>query len=178
MNCQTCTLLTNPQALLYQDKDLCVILLDNSPQEGTVAIIPKKHISSIEALSEHEWETLFSAARVISSVVFQGMAAEGTNLLIHSPDLHNAESHLELLVIPRSAGDGVSLKWDLKRADESDLKRAQDKLKEETFFIGKEQKLVPSPQVPTLPKQVPKEEILSFRNQKENYLLRQLQRLP
>lgn len=181
MTCQTCVLLKNKEQILYEDREIVVVVMSPTIRDGAVALIPKKHYATIEEIPPTLFGTLLSAAKVMSAAVFSALEAQGTNVMVHAPDLMQPQTHPHVLVVPRSADDGLTMRWELKRAEERELDEILQKLSEETFFIGKEKnKSTDSVTIstPLPPKNSTADLIIGPRDPRENYLLRQLERIP
>jgi hypothetical protein len=71
-------------------------------------------------------------ANIAASLLFERMQAQGTNMIIDLSDSSRID------VLARYEDDGLNLLWTPKPAEPSTLDSAQERIRNKTFFIGKE----------------------------------------
>jgi hypothetical protein len=109
-------------------------------------------------------------ANVTASLLFERLQAQGTNLII---SLNKENSRVDILA--RAEEDGLNLNWAPKTIDPNQLNDIAERIKSKTFLIGKEAAPkavdVDKPQTPP-----PKE--TAHTEEEEDYLVKQLHRIP
>jgi diadenosine tetraphosphate (Ap4A) HIT family hydrolase len=164
--------------IVYEDGLLFVMVEKKPAVPGHIKIYPKKKARFIEDLSDSEINHFFTVTSYVATAIFEGIGAHGTNIIINNG--YN-DDFFEINVIPRTEGDGLDFQWELKRAAPETLDNVQGKLREHTDFIGIN---IPAEDIPVKPveQQTTQEAILEESQDKEddeeNYLIRQLNRLP
>ncbi len=116
-------------------------------------------------------------ANITASLLFERLQAQGTNIIM---DLGKDSSSIHVLA--RSENDGLNLLWQPKPIDPSQLNDIQERIRNKTFFIGKESKS--SPKEPESAKSVPANAPVhdihksGTTDEHEDYLVKQLHRIP
>lgn len=121
-------------------------------------------------------------ANVTASLLFERMQAQGTNIVMH----FTKESGV-IDVLARAENDGLDLLWNGKQADPAQLSDIQERIRNKTFFIGKEAKAPVAERLPAekhppesppsvaIPLPAQKEEMSEA---EEDHLIKQLHRIP
>jgi len=94
-------------SIIYEDNDF-IALMDVHPlTDGHCLVIPKRHITRLEALRARERSRLFNIGhKVIEAQKKVGYGVEGTNIVINDGKAANQTiPHLHLHLIPRQSGD-------------------------------------------------------------------------
>ena len=118
--------------IVYEDGGVVVELPVAGALPGHIIIRPRQPVKFLSELGDDLLEYLFIAASMASTAVFEGLGAQGSNILVHEGD------SLVVHVLPRSAGDGIDLFWNAERADPSGLERVAGVVKEAFWYVGKE----------------------------------------
>ena len=164
----------NKEELVYEDKVCIAIMPKKGPTSGYIKVIPKQKCKTLAELDEEVRIQLFYAASFAATAVFEGLGAQGTNIIVHDGDYKkDSDYQLELLVIPRKENDGVDFKWETTDASQEDLDDTKNRISEETFLIGKETKPTTVEESST---QQPKPEEPD--DDGENYFIKHLIRIP
>lgn len=165
MACNTCELIKEKKLrTLYEDGSF-IIVLTSRCCAGHIEILPKKHFSRIEELNDDELEQLFYMASLAAAALFQLLGAQGTNIIVNE-----SEAHLSVNVIARKQDDGLNFHWPPKKLAEADMKAAETSIKEAMMAPAEEEaKPIEIEQ---------KVETVKPDEKKENYLIRQLLRIP
>jgi len=153
-----------------------VFTRENPLSSGHVVIIPKDHYDDINQVPKELLSHFMTVASKAATVLFEGLKAQGTNIIINNGNDANAKfSHFTINVIPRKENDCVALKWELKQGNPEKLKKTAEKIKDETFLIGKTEPKKQEVLDLDKPDEEKKEEkkILS-----EDYRIKQLKRIP
>jgi len=160
--CEVCEK-TKSELKIYED-DICTAILSDAAL-GHIQVIPKKHVKEMHELDKKEISHIFRVASYASTVIFETLQLQGTNLL-----LNTLEPHLVINVIPRKFEDSFELQWERKPMPEEELAQVQNTIKDKTDYIGVEK---PPTEVPE-----EKKEELEEEEGVVNYLLKQIQRIP
>lgn len=131
----------NKEELVYEDSVCIAILPKKGPSQGFIKVIPKQLCQSLSELSEEIVAQLFYVASYAATSVFEGLGAQGTNIIVNDGDFKKtSEYQLSLLVVPRKENDGLDFKWDTKNPSQEELESTKNRISEQTFMIGKEKK--------------------------------------
>ncbi|RME31764.1 HIT domain-containing protein [Candidatus Woesearchaeota archaeon] len=146
--------------IVYEDRIVRAELVENAAAHGHLAIRAQRAVTTLEELSEEESAHLFQVASYAAAILFQGLQAQGTNIIMNED-----EERLTVHVIARKEGDGLDFLWQPKQADEATLTDAYEQIKDAAFFIGKKKETPPpdSPEQPAPPESA-----------EENYLVKHL----
>lgn len=129
------------EEVVYEDNVCLAILPRKGHVQGYIKVIPKQKASSLKELPEDVVVQLFYVASYAATAVFEGLGAHGTNIIVHDGDFKkNSNYQLELLVIPRKEEDGIDFKWETKETSQEELELIKNRIKDQTFLIGKEKK--------------------------------------
>jgi diadenosine tetraphosphate (Ap4A) HIT family hydrolase len=202
MDCAICEKIKEKKALIvYEDDNLIAILPSKPAVPGHIKVMPKQHATKLDELPDDIVEELFFLSNFASSSVFEAMRAQGTNII-----LNEADSHLCIDVIPRKEADGLSFMWKPKELSADMMDEAHLKVKDKAFLIDKKDAL-PKQDLPgTSPTPIiisdkglgdeppkdsdkkaemdgksddNKDEVIKVpKEDKINYLIKQLQRMP
>jgi len=160
---------------VYEDKDLIAVIHPKGSVPGHLLVIPKKHYQIFEQVPDYEIQHMFDVVNKLSIAVFEGIKAAGTNIILQNGVAAGQEvPHVCVHIIPRTEGDNLDLQWEPRRMTEEQMSSVELKLKEAAGEISSfetEKKKEPV-------KIEKKTEKLSAEEQKENYLIKQLERIP
>jgi diadenosine tetraphosphate (Ap4A) HIT family hydrolase len=137
--------------------ELCSILA-----EGHVKVRPKQECKEVPSLPDQAVIELFQAANVSSTLLFEILKPEGTNIILNETD-----NQLCIDVIPRKTGDGLKLAWDPKKLSEEEMSDAQKRISEAMVV---EESDTPQP--------TPKQQQAETLTDQEDYLVKSLERIP
>jgi histidine triad (HIT) family protein len=183
MACNYCDIISGKRktALLYQDDKLMAFMAEQPATIGHMIVLPKKHLPIFEASTDEDAEKIFKVANKASIALFEAIKCEGTNILINNGiDAGQEEPHFSINLIARREGDGLSFEWAPKQLSEEEMASVEIQLKEE--LSKKEPKAEPAEEK-TESKEGKKEdktdaEESSTMDKEENYLIKQLKRMP
>jgi len=114
--------------VIYFDDGVVVTANDKALVKGHVRVYSKLP-ASIKTVPEAVFIHNATIASLVASIVFQGLSAQGTNILI------NQSEYIETSVIPRFENDELPLMWEMKQGDPSKIQSAAKKIKE-ALIIG------------------------------------------
>ncbi len=173
--CEFCDLIKQKKHLLFENDNIYV-MHDPSPAAlGHLLVLPKKHFQIIEQIPDYLVGELFTAANKASTTIFEALKAQGTNIMLQNGVAAGQKnSHLIIHVIPRRQEDGLNLMWQPKQFNEEEMSTVELQIKEQAKNIGgfeKEEKKKPVEIKDDL-------EQISEEDEKENYMIKQLRRIP
>lgn len=170
MSCIECEKIKQGKYLVYEDSSVIAMLSERPAAKGHVILFPKEHYAIIEQMPDELIGHMLSAANRISAACFRAAGAEGTNILINNGIAAGQKTgHASINIIPRAENDGLNLQWQTATANEDDLKTAQLILKDELEGSKKPEEIKEENQEEVILEETPEE---------ENYLLKQLERIP
>ncbi|MFH1275747.1 MAG: HIT domain-containing protein [Candidatus Woesearchaeota archaeon] len=138
--------------VIYEDEKLVCVIPEKGAVEGHLEIYSKVEEFKISKLSINDSFHLFSTASLASTLVFEGLGAQGTNIIIKSGKSDdNPQGKLVVHVLPRFFDDSLKgMHWPQKQASYN-LDNIQSRIKEHAWQI----KYVEEPE--ELSKEMPKE---------------------
>ena len=158
MACEFCDL--SNAVRLYEDDSIVVAIRDHVFTPGQITVLPKEHITILDAVPKDIMEKIAIAVNKVSIAAFEGLGSQGTNVLIQNGLAGGQKRpHFSVDIIPRQENDGIKLDWTPQVMAEDELARIADKIKE--GFNPQE-----------------KVEAIKEVEDRENYLLKQLNRIP
>lgn len=160
---------------IYEDKKAIAAMHPAPASLGHVLVFPKTHYQIVEQIPDYEIASLFKLVNKLSSAVFEALGVKGTNIIIQNGVAAGQEiPHVCIHIIPRDDNDNINLLWKPKQLNEEEMSTVELKLKEGTKDIGSfetEEKKAPV-------KIEEKTEKLKQTEKGENYLIKQLERIP
>ena len=183
MSCHICDIIKNSKRfpVLFEDQDVIAFLAEEPAVVGHIIIAPKVHVPLLETVDERILGKLFNVANKLSIAVFEGIGAKGTNILINNGISAGQDSaHFTVQIISRKDDDGLIFDWPPRQLSEEEMSTIELKLKEG---------------ISAKPKTVAKDNDTDVENaenkdkesgetenetktEEDNYLVRQLRRLP
>lgn len=159
-----------PSKKIYEDDEVLAILDFNGANLGHSFVIPKHHIPILEQIPSHLIGKLFNVANKIGSTIFDTLKVQGTNIFVaNGIPAGQKVAHFMINVIPRKENDNISLQWQPKQLSEEEMSTIELKIKEEIGSIGFETPKIEKREKENIPKEVSGE---------DNYLIKQLRRIP
>ncbi|MBI2151121.1 HIT family protein [Candidatus Woesearchaeota archaeon] len=136
MSCPYCETIQLKKNVLYEDEEVVLALKESVLIPGQIIVFPKQHLTIMEMLDDNLLGKCATLANLAGKVIFDGLGAQGTNVLIRNGLGAGQEvPHFAIDVIPRQENDGLNLQWDLKKAEEEELEITLSILKEEEKFL-------------------------------------------
>ncbi len=160
--------------ILYEDPIITIRLSEKPAAKGHIEVLPQKECTKLSDLSDKEIEHLFYGASYSASMVFEGLGAHGTNILVNENN-----EQLCVHVVPRVEGDGLNFLWQPKPAAPEELKEVAKKIKDVLDYdLWVEQNPEKAKAAQNKGKQKPVGELKDGGDGKVNYLLKSLRRTP
>ncbi len=121
-----------PSKKVYEDKDTIAFLDINPATSGHTLIIPKKHFATIHDIDGTHLEKIMNVAKTMADRAKNRLKADGVNVL-QSNGRHAGQlvDHIHVHVIPRYENDNITIRFPRAQLSEEEMKKVQDKLKEE-----------------------------------------------
>lgn len=174
IDCKICEFIKNKENLLYEDELVYVMLPEKPSTLGHVWVIPKRHYPIIEQIPDYELSPLFKIANKFSSILFETLKIQGTNIIVQNGIASGQKyAHFLINIIPRKENDNLKLEWTPKQVSEEDMSTVELKLKDQAKNIGGFIKETPKEPISLSQKK----EILDYSSE-ENHLIKQLHRIP
>ena len=159
--------------VIYEDKEVIAIIHPRPAVPGHIFLFPKRHYQIFEQVPDYEISHLFSVANKISIAIFEGIKAAGTNIIMQNGVAAGQEiPHVCIHVIPRNEKDGLNFEWKPKHLTQEQMSSVELKVKKEASEISFEKKKKEPVKLKRTKKQLKADE------SKENYMLKQLERIP
>jgi len=168
---------------LYEDRLVIAELATEAAARGHVIVRLKTKARHLGDLSGEESAHLFTVASYTAAILFQGLQAEGTNIICNED-----EEQLTVHVIARRNGDGLGFQWEPMALDEGVMGESMERIKDQAYTAAmkrtpeKEASEQPAPS-PEQPKGAPvrapeKDARMREAEESENQLIKQLLRVP
>ena len=181
MACALCEL----KAVKLFDDDAILVAEEKPVIEGHSIILPKQHYPILEQVPDGIVARLFTAAARMSVVAFDVFRASGTNIIVQNGiAAGQIIPHVVVNVIPRKEGDGLNFQWRATQLPDDRMAEIEARLRQQLEQLPfqqpeKEAEVIqetpmqqPSPQQAQLPRQP------SAASPGDNYLIKQMERLP
>ena len=161
---------------VYEDKDLIAVIHPRGAVPGHVLVIPKAHYQIFEQIPDYELAHMFDVVNKLSIAVFEGLKAAGTNIILQNGVAAGQEiPHVAVHIIPRKEGDSLDFQWKPKQLTQEEMSSVEIKLKDAAGEIGGFETTKKKEPVKIEKKKTQK---LKAEEEKENYLIKQLERIP
>ncbi|MBW2988114.1 hypothetical protein DRJ48_00915 [Candidatus Woesearchaeota archaeon] len=173
--CQVCDNISSSKFILFEDEDIAVYLEENAASLAHITVTTKKHYPTMLAVPDYLVAWCFAIASKISRVLFASLSIQGLNWLVQiGASAGQEHEHFTLNLLPRLEKDGLELRWTPKKAEPSELKSIQERYKSSTSRKW----LFESKSGPVGSETHQEEEVIKQEEGKENYLIKQLNRIP
>src|SRR3989344_5845721 len=132
-NCVFCSILADriPSEKLYQ-QDKITAFLDSAPiSKGHTLVIPDRHVTHFDELTETELVGLSKAAALLAPRIVRAVGADGYNLGINNGRAAGQiVTHVHWHVIPRFEGDGLK-SWPNRKTVSTQLQQIAEAIRKE-----------------------------------------------
>jgi len=171
-DCTFCDLIQKKVNKLYEDDKLFVMMSPEPAAPGHVVVLPKAHAPILEAVPDFVVGEMFKVANKVGVAVFEGLGAQGTNILVQNGSpAGQKHNHVMLHVLPRGEGDNLPLTWNPQSVAEDVLTNVEGQIKDETKNIGLFEKEKEKPIEMDAPEEVKE-------SAEEDYRIKNLKRIP
>ncbi|HII71318.1 TPA: HIT family protein [Candidatus Woesearchaeota archaeon] len=185
MACEYCEIIEGKRSAhrLYEDDKIVCILADQPAAAGHVLVIPKQHAQIFEMLPDKTATHAFKVANKMSIALFETIKAQGTNIITQNGvPAGQRVPHFCINVIARRESDGLLFEWLPKKLSEQEMGTVEMQLKQEieakpeATEVVKEEKS--EGEKKSEGKEGEKQDSGKEDKKEENYLVRQLKRMP
>ena len=174
----------NTERLLYEDSVGYAILVEEPTALGHIQVFSKKKVQSLEELDDDVVVQLFYIASYAATGVFEGLGAQGTNIIVNNGNIQgNPSKELVIDILPRKEGDTLDFKWEPKKLSPQDMEAVEKSVKDKADYIGHKKKkgtgsspLAPGKASANPIDDQPKEQINA--DEEDSYLIKRLTRIP
>lgn len=164
-------LISKPERHVYEDNLVVVAAPEKAAAKGHLVVIPKKQVKSVEDLSEDELEHIFYVSSYSATMIFELLQAQGTNIISNE---FGEEFYIE--IIARTQDDNLDFQWKPKQVPTPEMDSVMSSISGK-IMIGAE-----SESKKDIKKEKKPAEKISESDDKDedkkNYLLKQLNRVP
>lgn len=169
--CDVCGLVKKGK-IVYENDKVVAVLAPKPAVAGHIVVIPKEHFQIFEQVPDFVISEMFVVANKLLMACFEALGADGTNILIQNGvAAGQTQPHFMIHILPRKQNDNLKLAWQPKELSEEEMSTVELKLKEETKDVGIFEKEPAKPVEEKPPEQI---EV----SDEENYLIKQLERIP
>ncbi len=117
-----------PAKIIFDDEKTLAFLDIKPVNPGHILVIPKKHYSSIEEISEEDLCAVISLLKKMGKRIKEKLGYEGYNVNLNNDKIAGQEiSHLHFHLIPRRRNDGLKL-WPQEEYKEGEADEILSKL--------------------------------------------------
>ncbi len=134
MSCGYCELIKGkkPSGMIYNGEHIAAFLSNTPATIGHVIVTPKEHIPIMEALPDDLIDRLFRVVNKSSIAIFEAVKCEGTNIIVNNGvEAGQEEPHMSVHILARRTGDGLSFDWQPKQLQEHEMAAVEVNLKKE-----------------------------------------------
>ena len=165
-----------PSETVYEDNEVVAVLDVNGANPGHAFVFPKQHHTIFEQVPESLVSKTFLVANKVSSAIFDTLQVEGTNLFVTNGIAAGQQvAHFMVNVIPRKSNDGINLTWQPQKLSDEEMDTLELQLKEACKHVGVGGETGPALEAPSAVQKVSETD---SETGDENYLFRQMKRLP
>lgn len=177
--CEFCDIVKGKEEAetVYEDEQVLAVLHLKPASPGQVLIFTKEHSPILEQLPDPLVAHTFKVANKLSTVLFESLNIQGTNIIVQNGTAAGQIiPHFSVNIIPRSENDGLNFQWEPKKLSKDEMETSQLQLKEfaENIHPSMFQKDKKTIKV----KSEDQQPTIKFDKDKENYLIKQLTRVP
>lgn len=131
----------NNSKVIYEDEKVLCVIPEKSLVPGQIEIYSKIEEEDFTKLSSEDSAHLFYTASFAATAVFEGLGAQGTNIILKSGKSDdNPNGKLVVHILPRMQDDSLkSLHWEPKQP-EYDLDAVAERIKDKTWKIEEKKK--------------------------------------
>ncbi|MBT5021630.1 HIT family protein [Candidatus Woesearchaeota archaeon] len=178
-SCPYCDLIQNEQfPLLYEDEIAVAFLTPTPHVAGHTIVCTKKHISILEQLPDDIAGHLFDLANRLSSIIHTALNTDGTNILVNNgPTANQDVPHFSINILPRRKNDGYKFDWNKRELNNELMLEIHNRIKTQLDKNIKNRKEEKEENI-IIANQNKDQDKKQNKDDEENYLLKQLQRVP
>jgi histidine triad (HIT) family protein len=131
-NCIFCKIVAGqiPCFKLHEDANTIAFMDINPVNPGHALAVAKGHWPTVDVIPPEVLADVAKTAQKVAKAAFEVLKPNGVNLLqANGPGAGQSVPHLHIHIMPRVAGDDVSLNWEPKPGDMAAIKAMYERLK-------------------------------------------------
>ncbi|MFF2267367.1 HIT family protein [Cellulosimicrobium cellulans] len=111
--------------VVYEDEHTLAFFPLNPATRGHTLVVPRRHVSDVWGLTQHEGEQLARTTQIVAHAVHDALTPSGLNLIQSNGEVATQTvGHVHVHVVPRYNGDRLRLRWPKQAAEHgADLSR-------------------------------------------------------
>lgn len=170
-NCEICQKLKDKkEKIIYEDDAIIAVLPEKPAIKGHIRIFSKKHLTHLEELKAEEMEHFFASASYAATTLFELTQAQGTNIICNNGEFIGALPHLNIDIIARKFDDGLNFQWEPNQLTQNEMDEIKTKISSKVGIKKEEE--------PAVIKEKEEKKKIKHKEKEENYLIKQLHRMP
>lgn len=120
-----------PSTKLYEDERVLSFLDINPAAKGHALVIPKKHYHTLLDMPHEELKEVMEVVQKVAAAIMSTLQAEGFNIIQSNKEVAGQViPHVHFHIIPRSKGDNLNFQWEHGKAEQEELKKYAEMIKE------------------------------------------------
>lgn len=133
-------------SVLFEDEKVVAALPPSPVVPGHAVVFPKQHFQIVEQAPDEIVSRLFEVANKLSIAMFEGLRAQGTNLIVMDGlGAGQKAPHVAVDVVPRTNGDGLSLTWPSRKLSDEQMGMVETQIKDAVLELSVSPEAVPAP---------------------------------
>ncbi|MBI2548697.1 HIT family protein [Candidatus Woesearchaeota archaeon] len=197
--CTFCSMVAGhfPAQKVFENDTVMAVLAPAPAAYGHLLVMPKQHFPIIEQVPDFVMGEMLLVCNKLSTAVFETLGSTGTNIIVQNGiAAGQTAAHCMAHILPRRENDNLNFQWQPRQLSEEQLSTVELQITEFTQGIGHFDKKEPEkePEATSSPPSSPQptrgeehghdhghkhdEESLHEDEEEENYILKQLQRIP
>ncbi|MBI2574548.1 HIT family protein [Candidatus Woesearchaeota archaeon] len=126
-----CTYCEFKGSVLFEDEKVVAALPPSPVVPGHAVVFPRQHFQIVEQAPDEIVSRLFEVANKLSIAMFEGLRAQGTNLIVMDGlGAGQKAPHVAVDVVPRTNGDGLSLAWPSRKLSDEQMGLVETQIKD------------------------------------------------
>ncbi|MEA3430586.1 MAG: HIT family protein [Nanoarchaeota archaeon] len=166
------------EKIIYEDDKVVAFLPANAIIKGHIKIVPKEHYRIYEEVPDETVTHIFQVSNKLSALVFETLSVQGTNIVVQNGIPGQEVPHFSVDVIPRVESDGLNFVWEAQKFSEDELQGFGLLIKEGLEGKSKDKKENKKQEKKKVKDELNDIETIEQEEDEENYLIKQLDRMP
>ncbi|MBI2574773.1 HIT family protein [Candidatus Woesearchaeota archaeon] len=118
-------------SVLFEDEKVVAALPSSPVVPGHAVVFPKQHFQIVEQAPDETVSRLFEVANKLSIAMFEGLRAQGTNLIVMDGlGAGQKAPHVAVDVVPRTNGDGLGFTWPSRKLSDEQMGLVETQIKD------------------------------------------------
>ena len=135
-------------SVVFEDEFAQIVFGRNPVALGHLKVYPRQKVKSLDELPANIVAHLFGLATKCASLLFDGLQAQGTNIILNDgKNANQADETFCIDIIARAENDGLKFNWDFKQGDAEQVKQVSSEISSK-IIIGEKSQAVPVKSAP------------------------------